>query len=61
MSTPRDEGDYQHDEAHDLVHGHVPSPASHDRREPPASSELPPAQQDGDYAYDEAHDFGPGT
>lgn len=61
MSTPRDDGDYQYDEAHDLVHGHVPSPTSHDDREAPVSPELPPVQQDGDYAYDQAHDFGRGA
>jgi hypothetical protein len=58
MSTPRDDGDYQHDQAHDLVHGQVPSPPVHDQHESPP---LPPALQDGDYAYDQAHDFGRGA
>ena len=56
MTTPRADGDYSHDEAHDLVHGHVPATPSHHPRSPAAA--LPPVQEDGDYGYDQAHDFG---
>lgn len=58
MSTPQDDGDYQHDQAHELVHGRLPSPTPHDDRQPPVPPKSPPVRQDGDYEYDQAHDFG---
>jgi hypothetical protein len=48
-------GDYQYDEAHDLLADlPVGTPAPH-RVSPPPSVNL---GQGGDYGYDEAHDFG---
>lgn len=54
-----DDGDYQHDEAHDLVDGHVPAPKPDEVPASSHTSQVPPAAQlDGDYSYDQAHDFG---
>lgn len=61
MPSRDSSGDYQHDEAHDLVDGQPPAPRPHDVPASGKKPDLPPAAQpDGDYSYDQAHDFGRG-
>jgi hypothetical protein len=48
-------GDYQYDEAHDVLAEPLRGPSAPHRVNPPPEVNPGPG---GDYSYDEAHDFG---